>query len=488
MIKNQLKILIAVICIIAALALVYLIVVKPVLDSNVPTQEPTTTVDLMDDEELGAVDRIMMRPQVEKKYIDRVDVHSEFGDYAVVMANESDSYIEGAELCPTNPEIMASFFVNVGYLLSMTKVTAEPETLDEYGLDPAVKDVAHFTVTQRDGTSYKVLIGDKIVTGAGYYARMDGKNSVYVLDATLGTSVLVDKMSLMEAYALVPLPSNEYHSVDNFRIFRLDETFDLKIHVINGEIPEGSEQLVNYQMMHPARYDLSLDNYDKILRTFTTLKGERVVAAEITEETLAEYGFTDKGAHQITFDFQNKKYRMLFSALTENNTYYVTAVDFNTIIEVPEASLPFLKWDLLQYVERPIFGWNINDIASIAVESEGKSDKFILEGTGQELVVTHGGAVVDTPRFRQFYKSILYIELKDYAVMPENPTKLATMTIMTDMGEELKYEFYFLDSLNCFMTINGTGEFKVLRGSVNRLITNTEKFLNGDNVIAEAAE
>ncbi|MHC1695937.1 MAG: DUF4340 domain-containing protein [Eubacteriales bacterium] len=437
---------------------------------------------LEEGESVGTTNRILITDHTEKDNIKSVAVHSPNGDFKVNRI-EDIFYIEGAELISTNAELMSSFFVNTGYLLSMKKIVSTAQDYSEYGLDYEGDNVSSFTVERIDGSSYKIYVGDLIPTGAGYYVRMEGRDSVHVLDTGLGESVLVDKRKLLQAYVSTPISQNEYFQITNFKIYKNRELF---VEIINDEIPEGSDALVNYRMIEPARYELNTDNYDAVLRTFISFAGESVADTEISDETLEKYGFSDENASRISFDFKDKTYNFLISPLNENGKYYITAVEFGAIVEVPKETLPFLDWDIMKFVSPTLFSMNINDIASISVEADGVKDEFKLEGTGQELVVTGNGKAMDLPNFRQYYKSLLFLELQDYSEEPEEgAAPMCTMRIVTDAGEELVYDFYFMTTRKCFYTVNGEGEFYVIRDSVLKLISDTKKVLAGDEVIAE---
>lgn len=437
---------------------------------------------LEEGESVGTGNRILITGHTEKDGIQSVSVHSPKGDFKVSRI-EDVFYIEGAELVTTNAELMSSFFVNTGYLLSMKKIVSAADDYSEYGLDYEGGDVAWFLVERTDGTSYKVYVGDLIPTGAGYYVRMEGRDSVHVLDTGLGDSVLVDKRTLLQPYISTPISQNEYFQITNFKLYKNRELF---VEIINDELPEDSDALVNYKMLQPARYELNTDNYDTILRTFISFVGDSVADTEISDETLEKYGFADENAYRISFDFQDKTYNFLISPLNENGNHYITAVDFGAIVEISPDKLPFLQWDIMKYVSPTLFSMNINDVAAISVEADGVKDEFVIEGTGQELTVTSGGKALDVPNFRQYYKSLLYLTLQDYSERPaQGETPFCTLKVTTDAGEELVYDFYFLTTRKCFYTVNGEGEFYVIRDSVLKLISDTKKVLAGEQVIAE---
>ena len=53
---------------------------------------------------------------------------------------------------------------------------------------------------------------------------------------------------------------------------------------------------------------------------------------------------------------------------------------------------------------------------------------------------------------------------------------------MADDGLVFEYKFYPYSTRRCYFTINGEGEFYVLRDSVEKAISDTVKMLNGEIV------
>lgn len=76
---------------------------------------------------------------------------------------------------------------------------------------------------------------------------------------------------------------------------------------------------------------------------------------------------------------------------------------------------------------------------------------------------------------------MLGIRLQDYSDTTDTDamTPLAEMIIELDSGETLEYKFYTYSTRRCFYTINGKGEFYVLRDNVEKLLRDTDRMING---------
>ena len=96
------------------------------------------------------------------------------------------------------------------------------EDLSVYGL---TKDTCSATVrvTMLDSTTYQkktytLTIGNKLLTEGGYYAMVEGKDAIFVLDTTLEKTYLADIKSFFIAQLAPNLDQSLYYNVTNFTI------------------------------------------------------------------------------------------------------------------------------------------------------------------------------------------------------------------------------------------------------------------------------
>lgn len=474
----------------------------------------------------GTTHRIMITPKVERANIKNVQVKNKDDSYKLIHhLGENTYYVDGAMMVPINQEIIASFFTNVGYLLSMERVAAEnaddetDEILDDlepFGLNPDNPEI-YFIVTKTDDEWYKIIIGDKIPTTGGYYVMYENKDGVrpaiYILDTMMEDTILSTKYSLMLPIISEPISQNESYLITNFKFYK---GRDLEVEIYNAliPIPADSDRFADWQMRYPAPYIVS-DAYSSLTTAFLYFAGDKVVYAfgeddiialnsedgELSEEAIEkfhEFGF-DEYTAQISFDFKDRDYYYMFSKPNEAGNYYVLSMDFYSIVEIGPDKLRlegdlqlFIDWDLLKFVNKSIFDQNINDVESVLIKVPGKADAlFALEGTGQDLIVKGNGVVLDTPTFRSYYYAMLSIELLDYETdIYEDKEPMLEMFVNMRDGFVRHYQFYFVEgqSRRCFYSLNGSGDFYVLRDKVVKLANDTEKMLQNLFIDRDARE
>ena len=189
----------------------------------------------------------------------------------------------------------------------------------------------------------------------------------------------------------------------------------------------------------------------------------------------------------------------MISEKQEDGNYYVLSSLFDLIATVSSETFNFLEWDLIKWIERPIFQMNINTVETMKIESPEITDTYHLSGEGEELVVVSdtAGQFEDVYNFRQFYKTLLTISIEDYATITEEEIDALiadenncalTYTVTTRKGNTTVYKFYPYSTRRAVVTINGDGEFYVLRDSVDKIINDTKRVIANEPIDSYGAD
>ena len=486
MIKKQKKLIISLGIAALVLIVAYFAIVMPIMKSMATEEEEVP--ELLEGEVLGTSNRILMYEHVEKSDMDSILVHNENGEYEFYRGDDDELYIRGNEGAPYSLTALSSLVVSAGYTLSMERVSMDSDNLAEYGLAPEDKP-SYYIVTKTDGTEHKVYIGDMIPTGAGYYARYEGRNAVYILDASLAATLLSDITMLITPILSYPVSTTDYYTTEDFYIARNGELFVWIDYLTEEEKAETASTAI-YQMKHPTSYETSSTNYDTILQSFADFQGLYTCEIGNTDEvmdkeTLKKYGIDmEKPAYEVHYKYKGVDNFIYFSERNPDGTIYAYSMLFNLIACVDYAKVEWLDWDIIWYVDKPIFSKNINDIAEIQVIADGINETFTLDGEGQEIKITpkSKGKVFDSDElynFRQFYKVLLTLSMEDYTESTKTDELLATFHVITDSGIKTEYKFYPYSTRRCYYTVNGEGEFYTLRDMVEKMISDCGKIIDG---------
>lgn len=497
--KKQVKSIVLLAVIAAAALCLYLFVVVPIVNYvEEVTKEP---VELLEGEVLGTNDRILLFDHYERKNIQSIDVVNEYGEYGFYYSAEDEAfYVKDHEYATFDKELFSSLVVSVGYPLSIERVVTDCEDLSEYGLADD-QNPAYYTVTTRpdaDGVSesHTVYVGDLVPTGGGYYVRHADRNAVYILDTELSKTVLAPIEDLITPMLTLPMSQNDYFMIENFIVANSEEPI-IAITFLDEEEKEAAAMTSAYKMLYPSNYTVNSTSYSEVLQVLMDFTGLRTVALAPTEEEIEEYGLSEP-AFSISYTYQGIEQTVVFSEKNEDGNYYAGSLLFNIIAELDGSTMKWLEWELIDWVDPPIFMMNINNVTTITLESDTAVRTFDLVGDGQELVVTERETAFKpvVQNFRQFYKTLLSINLQGYVtgdMTEEDAAKLAdtdtpylTLTIETRAGQITEYKFYPYSTRRAYYTVNGSGEFYVLRDMVTKVISDGEKVMT-DTEIDSAA-
>lgn len=186
--------------------------------------------------------------------IDKIEVFNQHGSYTFIREKDTNSfYIDGYATTLYDLNTFASLANTCGYTLSMDRLS-DPECnpdgtirYTEYGLAAETRKdeegneyeyaPAKFIVTSGDNTSYTVLVGDAIVSGAGYYVQLEGRDKVYVLSSSGIEDILLQPVeALLTPMITFPSEMNSYFDVEHFVIENIDQDkvlYDILVETCN---------------------------------------------------------------------------------------------------------------------------------------------------------------------------------------------------------------------------------------------------------------
>ena len=220
-------------------------------------------VDTEGTEVVGVQQRVLMFKQLTydqsstrdmSRVIKEIEIHNQNGTFTLTRGESNRFEVEGHPTAILVDELFAKLANGCGYTISMQRlekpVRLENGSIDysEYGLAPETrtkldkdgKEVLDgegnpvtydykptwYTVTTMTGESYTVTLGDATVSGAGYYARYEDRDTVYILaSAHMDEAVLQPIEALITPMMVYPMSLNTYFQVSNFT-YRTDIDHD----------------------------------------------------------------------------------------------------------------------------------------------------------------------------------------------------------------------------------------------------------------------
>ncbi len=393
------------------------------------------TVDA-EDGEYSSGTILLMFPQVRSEYMYSIRMKNEQGgDYTIYRTAEGIKVkdFEKSKL-EFDQDLFAQLCFSCGYMMSTRKMGAnsadpliprlEDGTIDYsvYGLDTPQ---ATYTISgilfkkNADGTdlyqngkyvvdydengnpqpdpekTYTVHIGDAILSGAGYYVRLEGRGSVYIVTTDyIETTILQPIEQLVVPRVTYPV-SVTYHSMGkDFLLGRIDDWTKDKVELetlVAFTYSELEERINTMNSTRPylpgisvmSGYNINENSAISVFETFYSIEAIACRRIGLTAKTMAEFGL-DKDVHYLTYwtftgnvdengDKMYAQNELFIGQKTEQGTYYVAAVPFDMIVEVDQYYLSFLEWDYMKWYSEAFIFHNIAYVRDIKFEFNGEA-------------------------------------------------------------------------------------------------------------------
>ncbi len=491
----------------------YAVVIKPFTTVETTEENHLETVVPEDGEGLGmASTKVTVYDGLVNKDIVSIKVENGHGTYEMSRNEDWDAQITGFEGLAVHEENITSLMTSCSYPLAITKVNViegedygfEEKTLE----DGTVKKPAKYTMKTRHKTAsgdyeyriYECLIGDKIATGNGYYFKYLGRpNSVYVVDTAVEDTLLAPVESIVFPMVITPMNQNDYFMVHDLVLMKGKDMI-FHIDYIEQSDRENTEfETKTYEMIYPAGLTPSSTAISKAIGALYTAEMEdhmEVVALGITDEKLAQFNINADNCYSLSFTYQGYENFIVISPPNDDGSCYVASSMFNQINKISSDVMFFIQWDLFDWVETPLFQMKIDYVKDISVRSGDYSATFDLRGDGKELKVTDRGSgkVLSTDDFRDYYWNMLVTsyegncnltkeEMDSFKALDDSEAQLV-LTVTTETDRVLTYRFYQYSERRSYVTLNGIGEFFVLRTMPDKLAADAKLLQEGKEIYA----
>lgn len=495
-------------------------------------------VDTEDGEDVSDYNRLMIYPRIKPADIRTIRVTNSYGTFIFDRDNQNKVYLKNQNGSVFDEELFAYLQSVCGNTTVMQKISAaalEKYGFEEYGLDDPS---ATITVTASSGKKHVLHVGNPIVSGNGYYVRLEGRNTVYIVNTYIGKTALVPIETYVSPVLGYPVTSNNYMLVENFVVAshsydaegNLSLSSDVALTYRDLAERQGTEfETLPYKMTDPAMagYIPSADAVTLVMRPFISMSNVTLIKLNPSEANLAEYGLDRpvKSIHyeMTTTDETGKPYYVknyiYISQITENGTYYARSevlggsdktdlkplAGYNQIVEVPRSFFPAMEWTSLDWVQDDYFQLNITiceqlefiapdyhvtfRIAPQDTNKDGKADDILayLEKSGDDKKL-------ETNNFKTLYLNLLggklfgTADLSDEetaAIIADESRHILTWKMKTSTTNiERTYSYYWLAESKALLTIDGHGEFYVLTSAVNKTVQDAIDVANGIKITA----
>ena len=396
----------------------------------------------------------------QSRVIASIEVHNQNGSYSFVRNENGEFVILGNESTPFSAESFAQLAVACGYTLSTRRLENPVKLPDgsidysEYGLAGETRErveeddegneitveyeyvPAWYEITTMTGESHKVTVGDATVTGTGYYAKYEGRDTIYVIGVNAISDLLMGRIESFVVPTIVyPMKLTEYFNVADFRIFdnidyeaiytalaerfgdedvsseellaEYERLFALHSHKVcdfyYSDLEERKGSMYAYvpyisNLEYASGYYLNSDNVDIMLSGFYQTEFIDVVKLSPSQEELEEYGLAE-APYVVGFLFKttNEKGETIYvenfveiSQKTDSGIFYAYSETYDMIVSVNESSFAFLEWDETYWFDDSFVQLSISNVESILIESPAFKTELVIEDSASKYLAYVG--------------------------------------------------------------------------------------------------
>lgn len=407
--------------------------------------ELRAAVDSGDGEHVSATNLLLLYPTINSSHVYSIKVTHRDGHTYTFRHTPQKVYIEGFKesILEYDQELYAQLCFGCGSTYADQKlVLADAAKLENGKIDYAVYGLqdpqASFTITgvlfekdengkdlyqgaspvidyeqvTEDGKTvkqflpdaektYTVHLGDLTPSKNGYYAKLEGREAIYILDTQyLSTTVLQPVEALVVPRAVYPVNVNYHNQAKNFYLRHLEQWQ-------SGEETSGRTVIgFNYIELDHRNYTMNSNRPYQTYSEFMTgyrindskanealgLLLEMVPASckkvGITAEDLKEYGLTEN-VYYLTYEVNTGQSpadgevyisnEILIGPKTEQGTHYVASLLYDMIVEVDQYYLSFLEWSELDWYDQTFMAYNLSYGQELTFERDGKTYAFSFD-------------------------------------------------------------------------------------------------------------
>ncbi len=390
---------------------------------------------------------VLLYPLIERANMASIEVHNKNGAFRFVRIDATDAEsgnatfkfaIEGREdLLVDQTTLFATLVYCTGRtqtLLRLDTTRVKELGYAEYGLPEDPNDAtSYFIITTTGGVSHKVIFGDEIPSGDGYFVRYAGRDAVYVisdLTASQFNGTYADALfGRVEDYVTAPAASSKmdadnYFDVTDFKLYKngvadpvIGFSYSGSISKRQGTFYASTPYLTQGGL---SGYSINSYNIDNCLYALLQWTPEFVVklgsASELNgtglNDWLKPYGLDiDSYQYELSFTFNinrtyneetgkdviakadQERHTVLISHRQDDGYFYVynicylydastkdftkPADGYNMIVALDESQLEFLFYTAEDWVSDDLFSGHIAYMDELSVQiAPGMVDQY----------------------------------------------------------------------------------------------------------------
>lgn len=404
----------------------------------------------------------------------------------------------------TNVELKNSMLLGLANAMSNVKATDTVKNpsgnLADYGL---ASPEATLTATYTDGTSFTLLVGATAPGGSARYGKTSDTDAIYLFDANSLSAAFSGKLDLIsttittDPVAAAAAAQGQQGAMMPDAI-TISGSFYQEPVVIRRDTDARSDEIAsygvtNYTVETPKKKSVDPQKSGELFPGLYALTATKVLAYSPTPQELTAFGLSEP---HVSIAFSGT---LPEATAPESITLYCSAADESgnirlmregvpLVYELPATSVSLYQMPYTNLLSSIVVLPFIEDVATVAVNVEGKTYEFALTGEGDTLKSTHQGTDVDIDRFKTFYQSLIGLPIQSREDLPESLPQNAlvcsiTYTYRDSAKPADRVELHTGEARKLLIALNGELEGSTRESYLTTVTENVKNLISGEGEV-----
>ncbi len=415
--------------------------------------------------------------EVDKGNIQSIKIKNELSEYTLLSDGEGGFSEESTKEFPQYTSNVTSVVYAASNVTAKRLIEENCTDFSKYGLDDA-KITSELTDT--DGKTYKLSIGNEAPTG-GYYFLYNDIPNVYTISVISAEAFMHTPLNFVDVTLSDTLEQLSYERIELF-----GEVREKPIIIVNMEslADEDDTVLFVYDIISPGNSHLETNMANDFLGGFSGMVATKAEVLNPTAEDLTKYGF-DKPYSAAKFETETTT-RTVTVGKIEDDIAYVMRDDLKVIYSMNASSIYWLTTQYPDLVSNLFLTPYIGDVVDVTVAFDSQTYTFKTEYTDEtDLTVTYKGAKLDKDNFKRFYQVLVSAYLEEYSEEPAQGEASLTITYTYRNGnkDEVKLFTSQNDPRKVIVVLNGKEtQFLMRYNFMEKVKADVENLLNGKEI------
>jgi len=339
--------------------------------------------------------------------------------------------------------VIDSLVIAASNLVAREVVEEEAEDLLQYGLDGSYS----INVKTAEGIEFKLILGNMLYNRDGYYAKLDGDDTVYSIALYSANELNTSRAEILD----LNIFKGTLSEVEAFSLSKDGEPrFTIQ-----------TESVITWVMTQPVEARADIWNSDDMIESLLELAVDEYI--DVAPENLDDYGLGNP-LYSVSITINGEPQTMHIG--NENilyNTFYAMMEGKNEVFTVDATTLTFLDNEAIDMVYGYPFIPTITNVKSVdidiadiqmllEIELDTELNMLSYSFDGVEINMVAGIQTWGSFFFQSMISSPV-IELEPEWEITGEPYARLIFTYTDDVSETIEY--YERDSESCYFVRNG---------------------------------